>query len=290
MIYKNFRVHRLLALIFACGTLCSAGCSPLIFADPLSPYDGYELEANVPYGIHRRQKLDIYEPLTEETKEIIIIFIYGGSWRSGERSNYRFIAQPFVSQGYVTIVPDYRLYPQVQFPAFVDDIAKAIVWTHHRYKQKKNYRKIILVGHSAGAHIVALLALDDRYLKRAGASTDIIRGWVSLAGPHAFNPLTTASTEPIFNNVANDIEQTMPTTFARSDAPPGLLLHGKKDTVVYKKNSVLLANAIKNERGHITLKNIEGVGHIEILLSITGNKLFAAGVKQDIFKFIKSLH
>ena len=125
MIYKNFRVHRLLTLIFACGTLCSAGCSPLIFADPLSPYDGYELEADVPYGIHRRQKLDIYEPLTEENKEIIIMFIYGGSWRSGERSNYRFIAQRFVSQGYTTIVPDYRLYPEIQFPAFINDIAKS---------------------------------------------------------------------------------------------------------------------------------------------------------------------
>ena len=290
MILKNFRMHRLLTLIVAFGTLCSASCSPLIFADPLSPYDGYKLEPDVAYGIHRRQKLDIYEPLIEENKEIIIMFIYGGSWRSGERSNYRFIAQRFVSQGYTTIVPDYRLYPEIQFPAFVDDIAKAIVWTHRRYEQKKNTPKIILVGHSAGAHIVALLALDNRYLKRAGASTKIISGWVSLAGPHAFNPLKTASTKPIFNNFASTIEQTKPTTFARSDAPPGLLLHGKNDKVVYAKNSVLLANAIKNERGHIALKNVDGVGHIEILLSITGNKLFDTGVKQEIFKFIKNLH
>ena len=147
MIYKNFKAHRLLTLIVAFGALCSASCSPLIFADPLSPYDGYKLEPDVAYGIHRRQKLDIYEPLIEESKEIIIMFIYGGSWRSGERSNYRFIAQRFVSQGYTTIVPDYRLYPEIQFPAFVDDIAKAIVWTHRRYEQKNNPPKIILVGH-----------------------------------------------------------------------------------------------------------------------------------------------
>ena len=132
--------------------------------------------------------------------------------------------------------------------------------------------------------------MDDRYLKRAGASTEIIRGWVSLAGPHAFNPLKTASTEPIFNNFAPIIEQTKPTTFARPDAPPGLLLHGENDTVVYTKNSAQLATAIKNERGHITLKTIAGVGHIEILLSITGNKLFDTGVKQEIFKFIRNLH
>ena len=130
MIYKNLRLHHLFTLIIACGVLFSSACSPLIFADPLSPYDGYKLEPDVAYGIHRRQKLDIYEPLIEENKEIIIMFIYGGSWRSGERSNYRFIAQRFVSQGYTTIVPDYRLYPEVQFPAFVDDIAKAVSYTH----------------------------------------------------------------------------------------------------------------------------------------------------------------
>ena len=145
MIYKNFRLHRLLTLIVVLGTLCPAGCSPLIFADPLSPYDGYKLEPDVAYGIHRRQKLDIYEPLVEENKEIIIMFIYGGSWRSGERSNYRFIAQRFVSQGYTTIVPDYRLYPEIQFPAFVDDIAKAIVWTHRRYEQKIICPKLFLL-------------------------------------------------------------------------------------------------------------------------------------------------
>jgi acetyl esterase/lipase len=290
MIYKNLRLHHLFTLSVACGVLFSSACSPLIFADLLSPHDGYKLKPGVVYGIHSRQKLDIYEPHKGEKKDIIVMFIYGGSWRSGERSNYRFIAQPFVSQGYTTIVPDYRLYPEVRFPAFVDDIAKAIVWTHRRYKKKDNPRKIILVGHSAGAHIAALLALDNRYLESAGASTEIIAGWVSLAGPHAFNPLKTKSTKPIFNNFAPIIEQTKPTTFARSDAPPGLLLHGENDTVVYTKNSALLATAIENERGHITLKTIAGVGHIEILLSITGNKLFDTGVKQEIFKFLKNLH
>ena len=289
MIYRNSKVHRLLTLIVAFGALCSASCSPLILADPLSPYDGYKLEPDVAYGIHRRQKLDIYEPLIEENKDIIIMFIYGGSWRSGERSNYRFIAQRFVSQGYTTIVPDYRLYPEIQFPAFVDDIAKAIVWTHRRYEQKNNPPKIILVGHSAGAHIAALLALDNRYLKRAGASTKIISGWVSLAGPHAFNPLKTKSTKPIFNNFASNIEQNKPTTFARSEAPPGLLLHGKKDTIVYERNSTLLASAIKTKNGRITLRAIDDVGHIEILLSITGNILFNNDVKQELFAFISNL-
>ncbi|MDC0158814.1 alpha/beta hydrolase [Rhodospirillaceae bacterium] len=288
MVCKNFKAHRLLALIVICGALYSSACSPLIFADRLSPYDGYKLEPDVAYGIHRRQKLDIYEPLIEENKESIIMFIYGGSWRSGERSNYRFIAQPFVSQGYTTIVPDYRLYPEVQFPAFVDDIAKAAVWAHRRYEQKDNPRKIILVGHSAGAHITALLALDNQYLKRAGLSTKIIGGWVSLAGPHAFNPLKTESTKPIFNNFSNNIKQTKPITFARSNAPPGLLLHGKRDTVVYEKNSTLLANAIKNKRGHVILKTVEDVGHIEILLSVTGNMLFNNDVQHEIFAFISN--
>ena len=72
MIYKHFRVHSLLTLSVTCVALFSVGCSPLIFADPLSPYDGYKLEPDVAYGIHRRQKLDIYEPLIEENKETLM--------------------------------------------------------------------------------------------------------------------------------------------------------------------------------------------------------------------------
>jgi acetyl esterase/lipase len=277
-------------LFIGCVLVFSISCSPIKLADLLSPYDGYELTSGISYGSKTRQKLDIYKPITKDAKETILIFIYGGSWRSGSRSDYRFIAQSFASEGYTIIVPDYRLYPEVKFPAFVKDICKAILWVHQKYKKKNGKPKIILVGHSAGAHIAALLALDDRYLREEGASSaKIIKGWVALAGPHAFNPLQTKSTSPIFEDFKNKIKQTQPKNFARLNAPPGLLLHGNKDTVVYEKNSIIMADAIKEKKGEVTFKSLDGVGHIGILLSMTESSFFHTSAKQEIVNFIETL-
>jgi acetyl esterase/lipase len=270
--------------------ILNISCSPLKLADFLSPYYGYELESAIPYGTDKRHKLDIYNPSGLNTKKDVIIFVYGGSWRSGDRGDYRFIAQPFAAEGYTTIVPDYRLFPQTTFPGFVKDIAKVTAWVHRKYAGKNKTPRIILVGHSAGAHIVSLLALDKRYLENEGLSTKILRGWVALAGPHTFNPLKTASTRPIFETVKNNINEAKPISFARADAPPGLLLHGNSDTVVYQKNSTLLANAIKNKNGIVTSKSLEKIGHIGILLSIAEADFFQANTKEEILSFITSLN
>ena len=147
-----------------------AGCSPFKVADVLSPYSGYEVTADVPYGTHERQKLDIYTPTKKQKSTDIIIFIYGGSWKSGEKSNYRFIAQPFTNAGFVTIVPNYRLYPEVRFPEFNKDVAKAVAWVHQNFSRSKDSKNIILVGHSAGAHIAALISLNPNYLEAEGLS------------------------------------------------------------------------------------------------------------------------
>ena len=280
----------LLKLFIGCALVFSVSCSPIKLADLLSPYDGYDLTSDISYGSKTRQKLDIYKPIGKDIKDTILIFIYGGSWRSGSRSDYRFIAQSFASEGYTIIVPDYRLYPEVKFPAFVKDIGKAILWVHQKYKKKNSKPKIILVGHSAGAHTAALLALDDRYLREEGASVSkIIKGWVALAGPHAFNPLQTESTRPIFRAFKNKIKQTQPKNFARHNAPPGLLLHGNKDKVVYETNSIIMAAAIKKENGKVTFRSLDGLGHIGILLSMTGSSLFDSSAKQEIVNFIETL-
>jgi acetyl esterase/lipase len=280
----------LLKVVISCLLIFNTSCAPIKLADFLSPYDNYQLSSEISYGLKKRQKLDIYKPMGRAIKEAIVIFIYGGGWRSGSRSDYRFIAQPFASKGYITIIPDYQLYPEVQFPVFVQDIAKAILWVHQEYKKENKEPKIILVGHSAGAHIAALLALDERYFKEEAAPEKVLHGWVALAGPHAFNPLGTKRTKPIFETFKNKIEQVKPVTFARADAPPGLLIHGGKDTTVYEKNSVLLKNAIKNKQGQITFRSLPGVGHIGILLSLAEDRLFTSDTKREIFKFIESLN
>ena len=231
-------------LILLCFFLC-VGCSPFKVADVLSPYSGYEVTTDVSYGTLERQKLDIYTPTKKQKSSDIIIFIYGGSWKSGEKSNYRFIAQPFTNAGFLTIVPNYRLYPEVRFPEFNKDVAKAVAWVYQNFSRSKDSKNIILVGHSAGAHIAALISLNPNYLEAEGLSPSIIKTWVSLAGPLAFDPLKTKSTRPIFEKIGDDIKQAQPVTFADRNSPPVLLIHGKEDRTVYEKNSLLMSMALK---------------------------------------------
>jgi len=207
----------------------------------------------------------------------------------GNRSQYRLAAQPFAAAGYVTVVPDYRLYPEARFPDFVSDMAAALNWVQRELVGEGESPRIVLVGHSAGAHIAALLALDPRYLKAEGQSTDIIKGWVGLAGPYAFDPIKTKSTKAIFESAANDVSQAQPVTFARGDAPPALLLHGTKDATVYPWNSEELAEAISATGGKVTYKPLDNIGHIAIVVSIAKPGLGGAPVLKEIEEFIEGL-
>ena len=267
----------------------SAGCSPFKVADVLSPYSGYEVITNVPYGTLERQKLDIYTPTKKQKSSDIIIFIYGGSWKSGEKSNYRFIAQPFTNAGFITIVPNYRLYPEVRFPEFNKDVAKAVAWVHRNLSNSTGPKNIVLVGHSAGAHIAALISLDPKYLEVEGLSPSIIKTWVSLAGPLAFNPLKTRSTRPIFETVKDDIKQAQPINFSRKNSRPAVLFHGKKDTTVYEKNAILTAQALKKNDNRVIQKSFAGIGHIGLLLSIARPDLLGLDLVKEITRSISKL-
>ena len=282
MLLKKYTL--ILLLIFF-----STGCSPLKMADALSPYSGYEVTTNVPYGTLERQKLDIYRPTKSQNTKDIIIFIYGGSWKSGEKSDYRFIAQPFSENGFITVIPNYRLYPEVRFPDFNKDVAKAVAWVHRNLSNSTGPKNIILVGHSAGAHIAALISLDPKYLEAEGLSPSIIKTWVSLAGPLAFNPLKTSSIRPIFETIKDDIKQAQPINFSRKNSRPAVLFHGKKDTTVYEKNSILTAMALKKNENKVIQKSFASIGHIGLLLSIAKPDLFGVDLVKEITHSISKL-
>ena len=93
-----------------------------------------------------------------------MIFFYGGSWDTGSKNDYLFVAQALAASGYTVVIPDYRLYPAVRFPAFVDDGARAVRWTADRVGTDK----VFVMGHSAGAHIALMLAANTPYLAAAG--------------------------------------------------------------------------------------------------------------------------
>ena len=250
------------------GILISAlvGCSPLRVVNGIAPDHGFEVEQGISYGKEQRQKLDVYYPETYQSQAPVIVFFYGGSWRRGDRDKYRFIGQALSSRGYLTVIPDYRLYPEVQFPTFIEDGAAAVSWVTRNIDKSKE--GIILIGHSAGAHLAALLTLDERYLRATGVSSQSISGMIGLAGPYAFEPEQYRRFKPIFAP-AYPADISKPVGYARGDAPPLLLLHGTDDRVVLPLHSQLLEERMVAENGTVKRIELEGVGHFGIVLAFS---------------------
>ena len=159
------RCCRILAVAVAATPL--AGCSGSAVVNALTPRSGYTVERDLSYGPNARQRLDLYVPEGAAADAPVLVFFYGGNWQSGSKELYRFVGQAFASRGYVTAIPDYRLYPEVRYPTFIEDGALAISWLQAQ-PATAGGRKLFVAGHSAGAYIAAMLALDQHWL--AGAS------------------------------------------------------------------------------------------------------------------------
>lgn len=241
-------------------------CSPFSLVNTIAPDGGFTIDEALSYGPLERQKLDVYYPEILDPDAPVIVFFYGGSWRRGERHKYRFVGQALSSRGYITVIPDYRLYPEVQFPVFVEDGASSVAWVNQHIEQSQN--GIILIGHSAGAHLAALLALDNRYLNEAGITDRSISGMIGLAGPYAFEPENFRRFRPIFAT-AQPAEISRPVTHARGDGPPLLLMHGADDRVVLPLHSQLLEERVDGENGIVRRLELEGVNHFEIVLGLS---------------------
>jgi acetyl esterase/lipase len=260
------------------GTL--AGCSPAALLNTTVPRNGYTLEADIPYGPEPRQKLDLYRPQQPRADGKAVIFFYGGAWDSGTKSDYLFVAQALAANGLAVVVPDYRIYPDVRFPAFVEDAAAATRWTTNRLGTEK----LFVMGHSAGAHSALMLAADTRYLADAGVDRMKLAGTIGLAGPYDFLPLTSRRLQEIFGGADDPAVQ--PITFARAPLPPVLLLHGEADRTVYPRNTVRLASAWGTAGGSAETKLYPGVDHVDIVAAMSGFLRNRAPTLADTMAFI----
>jgi len=243
----------------------------------------------IAYGADERQKLDIYVPESKSDKPYpVLVFFHGGAWRDGEREGYGFLGRAFAARGIVTVVADYRKAPKDLFPAFVEDTASAIAWVNTNIaKHKGDPDRLYIMGHSAGAHLVTMVALDPQWLAARGLETPIIKGVVGLAGGYDFLPFTTDSSKVALGQWPRP-EETQPITYARADAPPLLLLTGDADTVVKPRNSTSL-NARMNELGgRSELKIYQGVDHADIIMAISRPFRAKAPVIADVTGFIQA--
>lgn len=256
------QMRRIVALLV---TSLLAACSPFPVLNGLGSDGAYRKLSTLRYGNEIRQQMDVYQPAVSRNGTVVVFF-YGGGWRTGQRDEYRFVAQTLTRHGATVVIPDYRTYPTGVFPDFMHDAAAAVAWTQKNIAEYGgDPKKIYLVGHSAGAQIATLLALDKQYLVAQGLGTDILAGVVGLATPANFAATLEAKYRPAFVNQI-ELERAQPIRYARGDAPPLLLLHGANDSVVLPHNSLVLAERITALGGQARAQIYPDKGHPGLLL------------------------
>ena len=257
------------ALLAAVCAASLVGCSGFSYfvANVPNAFGSFRRTSDLSYGDDARQKLDVYAPKQPDHRPVVIFF-YGGTWSAGEKSNYAFVGAALAERGYVTVIPDYRLYPAVKFPTFIEDGARAVAWVQqHAREFGGDPDRLVLMGHSAGAHIAALLALNPSYLAAAGVRPHSIAGLIGLSGPYALAP-DTDTLHAIFGApyAPNDWQ---PVHFATGTAPPTLLLHGADDKVVYSAHTEKLRDALLAQGAFVETHLYPGRGHADTIASFT---------------------
>jgi acetyl esterase/lipase len=266
-----------------------SACSPMAAVNLLVPKSGYSVRRDIAYGSDPRQKLDVYIPDGLKGPAPVLLFFYGGSWQSGSRRDYPGFGQAFASKGIVTMVADYRLYPQVKFPAFVEDGARAVAFAHAHAKEfGGDPKRLFVSGHSAGGYIAAMLGSDARYVKDAGGDFSWMRGIIGVAGPYDFLPLTDPAYIDMFHGADN--RAILPITYI-DDAkgrPPMLLVAGAADSTVGPGNVTRMAKALTAHGDAVETKFYPGVGHIGIIVSLLPPFRGYTPLRDDMVTFIQS--
>ena len=211
----------------------------------------------------RRGLLDIYMPKAAHDAPMAV-FLYGGGWEDGNRADYRFAAMALARRGIVTVVPDYRLYPDVRFPDFIADGARAVRWARRNAIEfGADPGLLFLVGHSAGAYIAAMLTLERCWLDKDSMAA--LCGTVGISGPYDFLPLRSPTLKRIFAPAGGDLGTSQPIAFARGDAAPMLLLTGAGDQTVSPDNTRKLAARIRALGGQADTRIYRRANHSTII-------------------------
>lgn len=266
-----------------------AGCTPLIRVANLAvPRDGYRIVRDIAYGPDKRQAMDLYIPDRPAPGAPVMLFFYGGSWESGSKDIYLALGQAFASKGILVAVADYRIYPAVRYPAFLEDCARAFAFLHaHAGGYGGNPKNLFVSGHSAGAYNAVMLAANPAYLHQAGADISQIRGVIGIAGPYDFLPLQDQDLMIIFGG--DNRPETQPITYIDGKRPPMLLATGDADTVVDPGNSSRMAARLRKFGNTVDVKNYAGAGHIGIILSLAPGFRARTSLRQDILSFIETV-
>lgn len=274
------------AALAAC--LAAAGCAAAL--NGVTGTAGITVREDLRYAAGQRGGYDLYIPEGARADTPIVVFFYGGSWDMGSRDDYLFVGQSLARAGIVAAIPDYRLYPEVTFPGFVEDGARAVATVREAARRgaeglPPGEHPLFLMGHSAGAQIAALLAHDARYLRAAGVPDGTVRGFVGLAGPYDFLPLTSERYRRIFPEASRAASQ--PVAFVDASDPPALLITGDADRTVEPRNSRSLFRRIQEAGGRAELQVVPGLGHVEAVVALSTVLPGGSEVRDAVIDFVR---
>ena len=260
-------------------------CQPTFVVNQLAPRDGFGVQRDLVYGPDPRHRLDLYVPSARPVNKAIVVFVHGGGWDSGDKDQYLFVGQAFASLGYITAIPNYRLYPQVQFPEFVDDVARAVAALDRLLAAEAcaGRLEVILVGHSAGAHTAAMLATDRSYLTRNRADVDL-RAFIGLAGPYDL-PLNDPGVVGKFENMSHELEAN-PVALAGAATPQTLLIHGDRDKTVGLHHTQRLRAKLERLGVPTTVRIYPDTNHTRVVGSLASSLRFLNPAFEDIERFL----
>lgn len=264
-----------------------AACSPLTVINALSPAGGSDVTPNLAYGDGPRNKLDIYRPKAGGAAAPVVVFFYGGNWTTGERGDYAFVGRALAARGIVTVVADYRLYPEVSYPTFLDDTAQAVAWT---YREVARYggdpQRLFVMGHSAGAYNAAMMALDGRWLAKQGMTPQMLRGWIGLAGPYDFLPIENPQARLVFH-FPDTPADSQPYNHAVAGAPPALLIAARHDKLVDPvRNTGGLAYRLRTDGNQVSEDYFNVVNHETLVVTLAEPLRWLAPTLDDVAQFV----
>jgi acetyl esterase/lipase len=243
--------------------LLLAGCESALFA--FANRGLAAPDATVAYDPARGLSLDVYRPAARDTPAPTVLFLYGGAWRRGERWQYQFVGRRLADAGMLAIVADYRTFPDARFPGFVEDAARAAAWASANAGDFGGNGQLFLAGHSAGAHIAALLGTDARHLEAVGLAPGRLAGVIGLAGPYDF--AIDGGLRDVFGPQAQ-WSRTQPVDFVDGDEPPFLLIHGTRDRRVEVVDSRILGSRLVDAGVDARVALLPDGGHDAPLLGL----------------------
>jgi len=285
------RLHRFLMALILIAFALPGPAGAISLMDPFNlpaAMDGGTAKVGdgLPYADGPRHRLDIYAPEQRGAPAPVVFFIYGGGWNRGERSDYQFVGRALASRGFVTVIADYRLVPEVTYPGFLEDSANALRWVQDNIA---NYggdpNRLFLAGHSAGAYNAVMLALDPSFRQEYGVTMPIL-AVAALSGPYDFYPFEYDEVRNAFGQAPNP-EGTQPINLITAEAPPMYLATGTSDPIVRMQNTERFAGRLRAQGVWVTTQYYDGFGHMEPVIALGALWRWRMPVLDDMVGFFQ---